>query len=199
MAATFSRWKSRLPPPLRSRPHCEVSTSRTSARLRESRRLHCCSAAFVASSYRQLRHVSHARDPAVVTLQAWTQHKPIHPRRTRRRSHCLPWSPCVPCSTTAPPGWLATKPCRLATAHLRRFLAKSGFTVYYWEGGVNTGPAGVLDDWLGDLEQRVRKLHRGHGRKASLIGWSLGGVYAREIAKRCPECVRQVITLGTPF
>src|SRR6185369_7440970 len=69
MAATFSRWKSRLPPPLRSRPHCEVSTSPPSARLRESRRLHCCSAAFVASSYRQLRPVSHARDPEVVTLQ----------------------------------------------------------------------------------------------------------------------------------
>jgi len=87
----------------------------------------------------------------------------------------------------------------MSTAPLRRFLTKSGFTVYDWDGGVNTGPTGILDDWLVGLEQRVRKLHRGHGRRASLIGWSLGGVYAREIAKRCPECVRQVITLGTPF
>jgi hypothetical protein len=87
----------------------------------------------------------------------------------------------------------------LSTSHLRRFLSESGFTVHDWEGGVNTGPGGIFDEWLGGLEQRVRRLHRAHGCKASLVGWSLGGVYAREIAKRCPECVRQVITLGTPF
>jgi pimeloyl-ACP methyl ester carboxylesterase len=87
----------------------------------------------------------------------------------------------------------------LSTAHLRRFLSDCGFTVHDWEGGVNTGPSGILDDWLASLEHRVRQLRRVHGRKASLVGWSLGGVYAREIAKRCPECVRQVITLGTPF
>ena len=85
------------------------------------------------------------------------------------------------------------------TSHLRGFLSDSGFTVHDWDGGINTGPSGVLDDWLGRFEQRVRILHRAHGRKASLIGWSLGGVYAREIAKRCPDSVRQVITLGTPF
>ena len=85
------------------------------------------------------------------------------------------------------------------TSHLRGFLSDSGFTVHDWDGGINTGPSGVLDDWLGRFEQRVRDLHRAHGRKASLIGWSLGGVYAREIAKRCPDSVRQVITLGTPF
>lgn len=85
------------------------------------------------------------------------------------------------------------------TSHLRRFLEDSGFTVHDWEGGVNTGPEGVLDDWLGSLDDRVRELHLGHGRKCSLVGWSLGGVYAREIAKRCPQAVRQVVTLGTPF
>ena len=87
----------------------------------------------------------------------------------------------------------------LTTSHLRRFLSDSGFTVHDWEGGVNTGPSGIFDDWLSAFEERVRDLHRAHGRKASLIGWSLGGVYAREIAKRCPDSVRQVITLGTPF
>lgn len=85
------------------------------------------------------------------------------------------------------------------TSHLRSFLRDSGFTVHDWEGGVNTGPEGVFDDWLGNLDDRVRELHRSHRRKVSLIGWSLGGVYAREIAKRCPQAVRQVITLGTPF
>jgi alpha-beta hydrolase superfamily lysophospholipase len=87
----------------------------------------------------------------------------------------------------------------LSTSHLRSFLRDSGFATYDWGAGVNTGPDGVFDDWLAPLEDRVRELHRRHGRTVSLIGWSLGGVYAREIAKRCPECVRQVITLATPF
>jgi hypothetical protein len=87
----------------------------------------------------------------------------------------------------------------MSTAHLRRFLHHSGFTVSDWEGGVNTGPEGLFDDWLGSLAQRVRDLHGEHGRKVSLVGWSLGGVYAREIAKLYPDSVRQVVTLGTPF
>jgi len=87
----------------------------------------------------------------------------------------------------------------MTTSHLRRFLADSGFTVHDWEGGVNTGPEGIFDDWLCTLDDRVKDLRRMHRRKVSLIGWSLGGVYAREIAKRCPDAVRQVITLGTPF
>lgn len=87
----------------------------------------------------------------------------------------------------------------LATSTLRSFLKDSGFTVQDWEGGINTGPVGLLHDWLGTLEDRVRQLHQQHGRRVSLVGWSLGGVYARELAKRCPQAVRQVITLATPF
>jgi hypothetical protein len=85
------------------------------------------------------------------------------------------------------------------TGQLRTFLKGCGFTVYDWEGGVNTGPVGRLHDWLPCLEERLRTVHREHGCKVSLVGWSLGGVYARELAKSCPECVRQVITLATPF
>ena len=85
------------------------------------------------------------------------------------------------------------------TSQLRRFLNDSGFTAHDWDCGVNTGPEGIFDDWLGSLDDRVQELHQQEGRKVSLIGWSLGGVYAREIAKRCPQAVRQVITLGTPF
>lgn len=57
------------------------------------------------------------------------------------------------------------------TSHLRRFLTDSAFTVLDWDGGINTGPTGIFDDWLGGMEQRVRDLHREHGRKASLVGW----------------------------
>ena len=55
--------------------------------------------------------------------------------------------------------------------------------------------AGVLQGCIDQLEQ----IHREHGKKVSLIGWSLGGVYAREVAKELPEKTRCVITLGTPF
>ena len=87
----------------------------------------------------------------------------------------------------------------MSTSHLRRFLTDSGFTAYDWEGGINTGPEGAFPEWIARFEQRVRELRRDHGRSVSLVGWSLGGVYAREIAKLCPQAVRQVVTLGTPF
>jgi thioesterase domain-containing protein len=85
------------------------------------------------------------------------------------------------------------------TSHLRQFLEGCGFSAHCWGRGVNTGPEGDFDDWLHALEEDVRRRHAQSGRKVSLVGWSLGGIYARELAKRCPECVRQVITLGTPF
>jgi pimeloyl-ACP methyl ester carboxylesterase len=86
----------------------------------------------------------------------------------------------------------------LSTTQLRSHLASCKFRVQDWNMGVNTGPDGLLDDWLPTLAQRVRDLHQRHGRRASLVGWSLGGIYAREVAKLCPEAVRQVITLATP-
>jgi pimeloyl-ACP methyl ester carboxylesterase len=47
--------------------------------------------------------------------------------------------------------------------------------------------------------ERIRHLRQKSGRKVSLIGWSLGGVYARQLAKQCPDDVRLVISLGSPF
>ncbi|MBE7938973.1 MULTISPECIES: alpha/beta hydrolase [Ramlibacter] len=87
----------------------------------------------------------------------------------------------------------------LATATLRQFLRHSGFQAHDWEGGVNTGPEGDFDAWLAPWAARVRALHEDTGRKVSLVGWSLGGIYAREIARREPRSVRQVITLACPF
>src|SRR5437899_1571367 len=53
----------------------------------------------------------------------------------------------------------------LATSRLRSFLKDCGFAVHDWEGGINTGPDGVFDDWLQSHEERVRELRARHGRK----------------------------------
>ena len=84
----------------------------------------------------------------------------------------------------------------LSTLPLRRFLTAQGFAVHAWEQGLNVGPRpGVLEACV----ERVRRLRADSGRKVSLVGWSLGGVYAREIAKMLPGATRSVVTLGAPF
>ncbi len=84
----------------------------------------------------------------------------------------------------------------LSTLPLRAWLRERGYRPHGWELRFNFGPrAGVLERSL----ERVRRLRIESGRKVSLVGWSLGGVYAREIAKLSSEDVRCVITLGSPF
>jgi pimeloyl-ACP methyl ester carboxylesterase len=91
------------------------------------------------------------------------------------------------------PGLAASDP---TTLPLRGYLNTLGYVTEGWSQGFNFGPrAGVLDTARRDL----REAHERTGRKVSLIGWSLGGVYARELAKEMPEAVRCVITLGSPF
>jgi pimeloyl-ACP methyl ester carboxylesterase len=87
----------------------------------------------------------------------------------------------------------------LSTLYLRHVVDSAGFTTYDWRQGFNRGPRGSVSQWLGELEGMLRELHDEHGRRVSLVGWSLGGIYARELAKRAPDRVRQVVTLGTPF
>lgn len=82
------------------------------------------------------------------------------------------------------------------TIFLRNFLTERGYASHAWEQGFNFGPRpGVVER----CEASLRRLHREYGQTVSLVGWSLGGVYARELAKLAPELVRCVITLGTPF
>jgi len=79
---------------------------------------------------------------------------------------------------------------------LRHFLEGRGYKTHPWHQGFNFGPRdGVLE---GCIEQ-AKSIVRQHGQPLSLIGWSLGGIYAREVAKAMPEQARCVITLGTPF
>jgi pimeloyl-ACP methyl ester carboxylesterase len=88
---------------------------------------------------------------------------------------------------------------QISTAPLNWFCRDLGYTTYDWGQGLNTGPQGDLDTWIEELASHVRELTSAHRQRMSLIGWSLGGIYAREVAKKLPRRVRQVITLGTPF
>lgn len=83
-----------------------------------------------------------------------------------------------------------------STALLRSFLKSRHFDAQPWKQGRNLGlRPGVLDK----ARARLRELADHSGRKVSLVGWSLGGVYARELAKEFPELTRCVVTLGSPF
>jgi pimeloyl-ACP methyl ester carboxylesterase len=88
---------------------------------------------------------------------------------------------------------------RLALKPLSRFCGSLGYTVIDWGRGFNTGPEGDVDQWLDRLTQDVITLAGRQSGGVTLLGWSLGGIYAREVAKRWLHGVRQVITLGTPF
>ncbi len=84
----------------------------------------------------------------------------------------------------------------LSTAPLRNFLNAQGYETFGWDLGRNLGPReGVLEKSV----VRIAEIQKASGRKVSLVGWSLGGIYAREIAKALPKIVRSVTTLGTPF
>jgi pimeloyl-ACP methyl ester carboxylesterase len=84
----------------------------------------------------------------------------------------------------------------VSTYPLRQYLRERGYEPYPWNYGFNFGPrSGVLTGCI----EHVREIQQRHGRKVSLLGWSLGGIYAREIAKAIPKLSRCVITLGTPF
>jgi pimeloyl-ACP methyl ester carboxylesterase len=83
-----------------------------------------------------------------------------------------------------------------STQPLRAFLSDLGYEVHGWYQGMNRGPRkGVL----ARMQEQLTAVHRDAKEPVSLIGWSLGGVYAREMAKVAPKSVRNVITLGTPF
>lgn len=91
------------------------------------------------------------------------------------------------------PGLLASDN---STALLRRYVRLLGYQVRGWNLGRNIGPTGAV---LDELPARLSALAGETGGKVSLIGWSLGGIYAREMARQQPGLVRQVITLGSPF
>jgi pimeloyl-ACP methyl ester carboxylesterase len=91
------------------------------------------------------------------------------------------------------PGFLASD---LSMAPMRRYLKELGYDAYAWNMGRNLGGISGLRGALSDL---LKRIHETTGRKVSIVGWSLGGVYARDLALQLPDMVRSVITLGSPF
>ena len=90
------------------------------------------------------------------------------------------------------PGWRAPE---VTGAPLRAYLRALGYDARGWGFGTNLG------DPRRDVERlagRVLHLVDREGAPASLVGWSLGGVIAREVARRHPDAVRRVVTYGTP-
>ncbi len=86
-----------------------------------------------------------------------------------------------------------------AIGPLKGFCQDLGYAACDWGRGFNIGPQGDPDEWLDDLAAHVSALTATSPESISLVGWSLGGIYAREVAKRLRGRVRQVISIGTPF
>lgn len=93
-------------------------------------------------------------------------------------------------------------------ASIRKFLDKQGYSGLPWELGRNVPDNGVRDmetmlEFRRNIETTLAEKLQRHkdrtGRRLSLVGWSLGGLYATALAHRHPDLVRQVVTLGTPY
>ena len=93
------------------------------------------------------------------------------------------------------PGFIAGD---ASTAVLRRYLTNLGYDAHAWQLGRNFGPRAIGREGE-KLLARLHAVHAATGRTVSLVGWSLGGIMARLLARRAPHAVRQVITLGSPF
>lgn len=83
-----------------------------------------------------------------------------------------------------------------STSALRDLLKDLGYRTYGWGLGVNVGPTRRI---LEGLVDRLEAANRRGGGPVSIVGWSLGGIYGRELARAHPDLIRQVITLGSPI
>ncbi len=95
------------------------------------------------------------------------------------------------------PGFLASD---FSTKLLRTFLRSRNYSAYGWGLGRNMGKFSDPENGCSEeIVNALKLIYDKHGEKVSIIGWSLGGIYARELARLHPEMVRNVITLGSPF
>ena len=91
------------------------------------------------------------------------------------------------------PGFMATNN---STRPLRGLLTDLGYEAHGWDSGRNVR---VNEELITKLEMQIDRLNDVSGGKISLVGWSLGGVLARELAKLKPDAIRQVVSLGSPI
>ncbi len=91
------------------------------------------------------------------------------------------------------PGFLAGPE---STVFLRQHLRRLGYRAHDWRRGRNLG---VTPDLTAHLEDLLLELYDRYGRRVSVVGWSAGGIYARELARALPHYTRSVVTLGSPF
>lgn len=91
------------------------------------------------------------------------------------------------------PGFLAGE---RSTRPMRKFLKKLGYKTYDWGLGRNIR---FNEDREALMHNLIESTYKKHGQKISLIGWSLGGVFVREMAKKYPDYIRQVVSLGSPI
>jgi pimeloyl-ACP methyl ester carboxylesterase len=94
------------------------------------------------------------------------------------------------------PGYRSDDTAMLA---MRRYLERWGYVPYPWGLGANLGIGYQRIDYEKRMLDKLEKVVEKHGEPATMIGWSQGGVIAREIAKQRPELVRQIIVLGSPL
>ncbi len=83
-----------------------------------------------------------------------------------------------------------------STTPLRKFLSNIGYDVYGWELGINRGFKPEYED---KMLKRLRQIYIEKKQPVKLVGWSMGGIYARELAKIDNHVISQVITMGSPF
>ncbi len=152
----------------------------------------CKTAAVAMTSSQGARHhknpspVAFAMEPAVAAAQ-FVGFTMLTPLLTR-----LPVGDGRPVLVL--PGFTASDQ---STTALRYVLARLDYSVHGWHLGQNLGPTQRIVE---GLYQRFDELYERHGHRAlTLVGWSLGGLYARALATRRPDAVRHIITLGSPF
>ncbi|WP_338502539.1 alpha/beta fold hydrolase [Sphingomonas kaistensis] len=136
----------------------------------------------------QVRHDDGRAPPGYRRL---TEALSLAPRILNSFGHLGPRGPVDGPPALVIPGFVATD---RTTMELRRAFAAAGWRTHPWSLGLNRG---ARADTLDRLERRLREI--GDGEPVLVIGWSLGGLFARELARHRPDLVSAVVTLGSPF
>ena len=138
-----------------------------------------------AAAYRRRRTLLAVTEPArtLASAGAFAAGLPLFPLAPRGEAHPV----------LVLPGLMASD---LSTRVLRGWLGRLGYPVVGWALGRNRGPT---QEVVTELPALVDRLATEHGAPVSIVGWSLGGIFARRLALRVPHQVRQVISLGSPF